>query len=192
MTCTRTPWGTADHVEEYVPGITWYSTPSHGGFKLDRAKNAQVPDYMRRAGGWYEEDCDWAIVATVFPNAFIGHEKDVAKCLQSARDTLRNWPPDAYERFYGVELKPGESSTRDIRVFEAAHAGDLMVICAWGDWHEQVPEGKTGVLATIGGSREPGVAKRYFLLPQDEYRSQQPGCGMVIDPALYEEVEPIS
>lgn len=191
--CKRTPWGHADNAEEYVPGVTWYDTPSHGGFHLDRAHNAQVPDYMRREGGWYEEDCDWAIVATVFPTAFICHgEGDVATTLQSARDTMRNWHPDAYEKFYGVELKPGESFKRDIKVFEAAHANDLMVICAWGEWHEKVPEGKTGVMATIGGSREPGVAKRYFLLPKDEYRSQQPGCGMVIDPARYQEIEPIA
>jgi len=112
-TCTRTPWGKPDDSEEYEPGITWYSTPSHGGFKLDRAHNAQVPDYMRRAGGWYEEDCDWAIVATVFPNAFLEHDKDPAKTFETARRTLRNWLPDAYERFYGVELKPGESFIRD-------------------------------------------------------------------------------
>jgi hypothetical protein len=189
MTCKHTPWGTPDHVEEYVPGIAWYSTPSHGGFKLDRQHNAQVPDYMRRAGGWYEEDCDWAIVATVFPNAFLTHDKDPAKTFQRARDTLRNWHPDAYERFYSVTLQPGESFKRDVALFEAAHANDLVTIAAWGDWHESVPKGKTGVCATIGGKRGSG-GERYFLMPKDEYR-MQPGCGMVIDPALYQEVEPI-
>lgn len=110
---THTPWGTADHVDRYQRGITWYGTPSHGGFKVCKTLNEQIPEYMRDKGGWYEEDCDWAIVATVFPAAFIGHDKDPEKTLQHARDTLRNWHPDAYERFYGVTLEPGESYIRD-------------------------------------------------------------------------------
>jgi hypothetical protein len=111
---TTTPWGKPDEVVQYAPGITWYSTPSHGGFHLDRERSAKVPAYMRRAGGWYEEDCDWAIVATVFPEVFIPHDKDEApKRLESARTTLRNWHPDSYERFYGVTLQPGESYKRD-------------------------------------------------------------------------------
>jgi hypothetical protein len=109
----RTPWGKPDQVDEYVPGITWYDTPSHGGFHLDRYHNKQVPDYMRRAGGWYEEDCDWAIVATVFPDAILRHDKNPEETFKNARATLRNWHPDAYERFYSLTLQPGESFKRD-------------------------------------------------------------------------------
>jgi hypothetical protein len=70
---------------------------------------------MRRAGGWYEEDCDWAIVATVFPEAFKGRDVGTTTKdpLEAARSTLRNWHPDSYERFYSVTLQPGESFKRD-------------------------------------------------------------------------------
>jgi len=169
MTCKSTPWGAPDHVEEYVPGITWYSTPSHGGLKLDRYHNAQA----------------------VFPDAFVRHDKEPAKTFQKARDTLRNWHPDAYERFYGVELKPGESFKRDIALFEAAHANDLIVLAASGDWHDKVPEGMVGVCASTGGKRGTG-AERYFLVSKEEYsKPRQPGCGMMIDPAIHQEVDPI-
>ena len=71
---TSTPWGAAQHAERYIRGITWYSTAAHGGFKVCAGLNARIPEYMRDAGGWYEEDCDWSIVATVFPEAFLERE----------------------------------------------------------------------------------------------------------------------
>lgn len=190
---THTPWGAADHTERYVRGIIWYSTPSHGGFHVCNTLNQQIPEYMRDPGGWYEEDCDWAIVATVFPNAFLEHDKDPPKTFESARNTLRNWHPEAYEKFYGVELQPGESFKRDVKLFEDAHVNDLVTIAAWGDWHEKVPEGKVGVTATIGGKR--GLAERCFLIPKHEYealcKTTPASCGIVVDPALFEEIEQI-
>lgn len=97
-------------------GVTFYTTESHGGFKLCGSLNALVPDYMRCADGWYEEDCDWSIVATVFPAAF--HEYHASRppraeeVLEMAKNTLKAWHPDAYERFYGVTLQPGTQCER--------------------------------------------------------------------------------
>lgn len=62
----RTPWGMADSAEIVADGIGHVGTPSHGGMKLDRKRNAMVPAPLRREGGWYEEDCEWAIVEYVF------------------------------------------------------------------------------------------------------------------------------
>jgi hypothetical protein len=50
----RTPWGTADSVEDVAPGIVFASTPGHGGFKLSPERNAVVPDPLRNGNGWYE------------------------------------------------------------------------------------------------------------------------------------------
>jgi hypothetical protein len=104
---TSTPWGRSDSQQAYAPGITFYSTPSHGGFKLDTERNAKVPDYMQASTinqqgrqGWYEQDCDWAIVAIVFPDAFSDEQRE------HARQTLRRWKPDAYQQRFGWE--PGE------------------------------------------------------------------------------------
>ena len=58
----------------------------------------------RVAGGpWYEEDCDWARVAVVFPGAFKAQE------VADAKRTLRNWEPEIYERFFHVKLTPEDS-----------------------------------------------------------------------------------
>ena len=70
-----TPWGRADSQRQIAPGITWYSTPSHGGFYLHRDRIAAMPAVYRDrptfAGpGWYEEDCDWCLVALSFPDLF--------------------------------------------------------------------------------------------------------------------------
>src|SRR5215469_6557793 len=72
-----TPWGTPDHVEQIAEGIVLASTPSHGGFYLTPDRNAQIPAAWRAASwngqgerGWYEEDCDWCLVALTFPDLF--------------------------------------------------------------------------------------------------------------------------
>lgn len=71
----NTPWGKADHVDLVAPGITSVSTPSHGGYHLDpvrmSAVHARFPHFGTFAGGpWFEEDCDWAVVALTFPELF--------------------------------------------------------------------------------------------------------------------------
>jgi len=80
----------------------WYGTPSHGGAHVSPTLNALIHDAWRREDGWYEEDCDWAIVAFHFPKAFL-------KDYQQAIETLRNWHPIAYMKVTGTELKPEES-----------------------------------------------------------------------------------
>lgn len=74
---THTPWGAADTVTNVAPGIDCVTTPSHGGYRLSAEMNAQVPQAWRDASfgklgltGWYEEDCDWCMVAMAFPEHF--------------------------------------------------------------------------------------------------------------------------
>jgi hypothetical protein len=77
-THTSTPWGPADDVEAVAPGITWYSTPSHGGFRLDAKRRAQLAPAVRKydecsrftSPGWFEEDVEAALVILSFPEAF--------------------------------------------------------------------------------------------------------------------------
>lgn len=102
---TRTPWGTSQDEKKYARGIMWYSTAGHGGFHLSPSVNSQVPEILRIEDGWYEEDCDWALVAIAFPELFI---KDYANAIS----TMKNWHPDRYEKHFGVELRPDESYVR--------------------------------------------------------------------------------
>ena len=162
----NTPWGRADSVKEVAPGIKSVSTPGHGGYKLSDERNRLVPEYLRQRGGWYEEDCDWAIVATVFPDCFDAQAREMAE------KTIRNWLPDEWERFYGRKLQPGESRMLEERLFYAAHQNDFIGISAVGDWADGVPKGFVRVTATRGGARDPGVEEATFLVPEPEYNAR--------------------
>ncbi len=74
---SETPWGQAQSAEDIAPGITKYTTASHGGYFLNKEANAKVPPElqwstfnMQGLKGWYEEDCDWAIVVYTFQQHF--------------------------------------------------------------------------------------------------------------------------
>lgn len=62
---SRSPWGKVQHVKELAPGAWQVETAGHGGVKLNAARNRKVPAGARMPGGWYEEDCKWAIAAYV-------------------------------------------------------------------------------------------------------------------------------
>lgn len=88
----NTPWGFSDSVREIASGITWYTTPSHGGFYLDSERyaefRAKYPRVKLWAGArWFEEDCDWAWVVLTFPQYFdaemIANATTTAQWLES-------------------------------------------------------------------------------------------------------------
>lgn len=90
-----TPWGTADCVTEVTDGIWFLSTPSHGGYYITPDRRSEMPAALREAdtfagGNWYEEDCDWSIVALAFPAVF---PKDA---VEAARKTLKVYRPAIY------------------------------------------------------------------------------------------------
>jgi hypothetical protein len=94
---TSTPWGHPDTITEIAPGIIRYDTPSHGGYWLSDARIAAMPkplrDFKPFAGrNWYEEDCDWAIVALAFPQHFPDDAKPVAL------ETIKRYKPELYEQ----------------------------------------------------------------------------------------------
>lgn len=120
----NTPWGISQSATVYAEGIKAHSTAGHGGFKLSAKRNRKVHPMLRSAGGWYEEDADWAIVAITFPHLFTGFECRCAN--QTVKD---NWP-DAREAIFGALLVPGGSREKDRRAFEAGHAGDWIVVSA--------------------------------------------------------------
>jgi len=99
---TQTPWGVADWSQKIARGIMSYSTPRHGGIHLSSSRQNEMPEALKVESGWYEEDCDWCLVAIAYPDLFV---KDYAQAL----DTFKNWHPDRYEKWFGVTLKPEES-----------------------------------------------------------------------------------
>lgn len=120
----NTPWGVSQGGTLYAEGVTGHSTAGHGGFGLSNEQNRNVHPMLRSAGGWYEEDADWAIVAITFPHLFTAFERCCAE-----RAIKDSWP-DAWEAIFGTILAPSESHEKDRRAFEAEHAADWIVISA--------------------------------------------------------------
>lgn len=94
-----TPWGKAEEINEIADGIVSYSTASHGGYFLATSRNSKVPLCLKKStfgqlglDGWYEEDCDWAIVVFTFPQYF-EHAH-----LKTAMETLKRHHSDAWRR----------------------------------------------------------------------------------------------
>lgn len=75
---TRTPWGRADCLTRYSPGLTFYGTPDHGGFKVCKRLLATFPDHLRNADGWYEEDGEASKVVLALPHLFTEYERRAA------------------------------------------------------------------------------------------------------------------
>ena len=165
----RSPWGKVDSAAEIAPGIMSISTPGHGGVKLDRARNAQMPKAVRRKGGWYEEDCEWALVALVFPDAFEGHVED-------ARRSVKDWFPVGYEAITGDTVAVEDSRVLRQRAFEADTADKFVARSARGDWADDVPTGMVGITAF---KRSTGDTET-FLVPADEYNARSE-FGYVVD-----------
>lgn len=72
-TAIQTPWGQSQGVDVIAPGIEFVSTASHGGIRLSKQRNNQIPMWLKHLtfneqgkSGWYEEDCDWCIPVIVF------------------------------------------------------------------------------------------------------------------------------
>lgn len=181
---TRTPWGMSDSSKRYARGVVSYTTPGHGGFHLSKTMNSLVHSAWRKANGWYEEDCEWAIVALTFPHLFRAPE------IAAARSTAKSWYPDGFEAFTGEKVKPEESIVLRERIAKEAHKNDYVVTAAWGSWHKSVPAGMVGVVATLGGSRTAGTPEKWFTLPEGEYETgTKSAIGFVINPATATEVE---
>lgn len=176
---TSTPWGPSQHTEELAKGVSWYSTASHGGVHLSPTENAKIHPAWRVEGGWYEEDCAWAIVAFHFPDLFL---KDYAAAIE----TLKHWMPDAYMRVTGTVLTAADSRKLAEREFCQATKDKWVAISAIN-----ALDGMVKVTACIGGRLENGQYAsrelRNFMVPANEYEAayRLPGHRFVIDPTKH-------
>ncbi|MCH7805151.1 MAG: hypothetical protein IH937_13860, partial [Acidobacteria bacterium] len=169
-----TPWGMSQSATIYAEGIVFHSTAGHGGFKLDRARNAGMDPALRLSGGWYEEDAEWALVAAGYPDMFTYREQAMAD------RAMRDWYPDAWEAVHGRTLSAAESFTRGRQQFARRHAKDWVVISAV---RSSDHPGMVEALATVGGDRNSQETRR-FLVRVGEYAAGR--HGFVIIPALHQ------
>jgi hypothetical protein len=184
----KTPWGAADGVTVYDPGVMFYSTPGHAGFKVYKKLNQLIPEHYRNENGWYEHHCEWAKVAVTFPHLFTDLER------RPAEKTLKNYFPEAYEAVNGVVLSEAESFKKAEAMFALRNADNYVVISA--SQKDEHP-GMAVCTATLGGVRGgyrdgveiPSPEHRTFLVPLDEYRTRS-SHGFVIDLEKHLELVP--
>jgi hypothetical protein len=96
----ETPWGPAQIVTALLPGQVFsVTTAGHGGIYVTGAALDRIPAEWRAATwtkspNWYEEDCDWAIVARFLPELFPNSQDDAERTLKSSHAAL-------YARHFG-------------------------------------------------------------------------------------------
>jgi hypothetical protein len=183
----RTPWGKADHATIITEGVGRVDTSGHGGMKLSRSRNAKVAACWRRTGGWYEEDCECAIVVLTFPELFD------EKVRAGAERTARGYFPYAFAEVTGKPVALAESHVLRRHAFERENVRKLVTVAAWSHDNPSWPcverrVNHVGVAATVGGNRL-GAPTRYFLIGAHEYECR-PEFGFVIDPEQHVEVYP--
>ncbi|WP_251153605.1 hypothetical protein [Cellulosimicrobium sp. Marseille-Q4280] len=199
---SRTPWGPAQNVYDIAPGIAEVSCAGHGGIKLSKERNREVPPALRNASGWYEEDCEAAIPMWAFHEEYAAHRQsadhgasdmgDPGYVLMTSAARVREWFPDAWTKATGQTVTAEQSRIVAEREFAAAHAGDHITLSASRDADHP---GMVRVTATPGGERPTmgrswaDVGAREFLVPEDEYETRG-RFGFVVDPARHADVTP--
>lgn len=97
----QSPWGTIDHAEALGGGAWSVSTPSHGGIYLPLNMEMQMPQTFKSKRnpntGWYEEDCEWALVYLCF--SFLdwsqGDDSRKQTIHDAAHATAKRYYPEA-------------------------------------------------------------------------------------------------
>jgi hypothetical protein len=158
----RSPWGAVQHSEVLGTGVVGVSTAGHGGIKLDATRNKKVHPAWRNDDGWYEEDIEAEIVAWTFIELFPNASRDRVAAA------LKNWLPREYAAVTGEVVSMEDSFILRKEKFDEENKAKYVVRAAWGEWHENVPFGKVGVVAR----RESNGDEKYLLVDADEYQAR--------------------
>lgn len=164
-----TPWGTSDSSTPYFDGVTFYSTPRHGGFKVSKKRLAEMPPCLRNENGWYEEDCEALKVFMAFPTEFFKTGKLNRDSYAKSKQSFMGWFPDEYAVLFGRMPTAAESHVVADREFAARTHDKFVVTSAWGSWQNGVPDGMVGVSATKASTGD----HKYFLVPEALYQTRK-------------------
>jgi len=171
---TTTPWGKAQYAFTYGRGVNCYGCAGHGGFKLSATRLAQVHPALSHIGtnGWFEEDCEWAVVGVTFPELFS------YSSVEQAISTLKNYWPGAWARFSGEAVALEDSYALRQQAFRDATADRWVAVAARG-----LVDGTVLVWAYLGGRRTAGGEERQFTVSKDDYAARSE-FGYIVPPEL--------
>lgn len=118
----NTPWGKPQSVEIVSDhGIAFYSTASHGGYKVEGKLNREIPEQFRCSDGWYEEDCEWSLVwcwlSCHFNQDIIEDTDKFVRTFWQAQQTMDRYYPHQVQQYHGLPL------VRSEHCFDCQHEG---------------------------------------------------------------------
>ena len=93
------------------PDVVSVTTASHGGLRVSLTALARMPGAIRAttysAGGWFEEDCDWALPYLALGlDAFETDAARAAEVWAAAIRTVQRYHP-RHAALLGVPVEPG-------------------------------------------------------------------------------------
>ncbi len=160
---SSSPWGHIQNAEQYDRGFASVSTAGHGGFRCapgwaaENLSNAARRRGMSWGGAlWYEEDCDWAIVAWEVPQFWPLIFKHTGKDYIPGKrllETLSSWNCD-YLLEVGVKPDPKGQA-----YYDQSREGDRRR-------KEKDPD---LIISTSALSRRPGIVEVHTADDQKHY-----------------------
>jgi hypothetical protein len=172
----NTPWGKSDSKVTYRFGVSFVTTPSHGGFMVSPSAQSLLSEAARKRGKQYgsylafEEDCDAYIILLEIMHSGEAMP-DVLKYLvniptrERVLEGLSSWHAD-YLLERGIQpTAEGLKFFNENRLHDRMRADKSpdLIVSASGSWAQWVPEGCVGV-TTADGSR--------WLVRSDEYEKR--------------------
>ncbi len=159
-TPASSPWGAILDASEIAPGVVWFKTPVRSGYRLSQRRQSALPRYLRTEDGWYEDSSEWAAVAVVFDRIFDKMPADgrAQSLYHLGKETLKNWLPEEYERWFETALDMDEIWSLAIMQFHRLHADRWIAFDIVDDRHVFVPKGHLHVRAKQGGDPPYGAA----------------------------------
>lgn len=164
----NTPWGRSDSKITYGRGVSFVTTPSHGGFAItDRIARSRLSTAAlirsERRGGYhfFEEDCAAYIILWELDET----RTTDSPSLNSILKGLSRWYAD-YLIERGITPDPEglawfEQNRKEDAMREARHPD--LIISASGDWKRGVPKGSVEVTTADG---------QVYYVPDSEYKTR--------------------
>lgn len=167
-----TPWGKAQEIDVITPWLGCVSTAGHGGYKVAPQYNRFIPASVRKVGGWYEEDCAWAIPFTILAERIRmdvapAHMDYINRIIRekTAIDTFKCWYWREYEEIFDTIVKLTESRPKAEYVWKSQNAGKWQIISA-----STLDNGDVKIWLTVDGDRTEGVAEKIVVLSKEDYK----------------------
>ena len=95
---SSSPWGAIQTLEPLGPDAVAVTTASHGGLRLSEAALQRLPEAVQAttysSGGWFEEDCDWALPYLALRLDAFETDPDRGSTMRAAAArTVARWHP---------------------------------------------------------------------------------------------------